>query len=117
MKIQKDRWEEEFDAEKQNYAKLRPLQGVVIPKFLGEVTHEESCERAILLSDVGRAAMCTPPRALLEVDEFRRLLRQALTACAEFGLFPDDERLDNFHLSDGKNHDCQPRTDGFPVDG
>ncbi|KAM7209877.1 hypothetical protein V8F06_014742 [Rhypophila decipiens] len=57
-KKQKEGWEEEFHMEKAAYARLRPLQGIVIPEFLGEVRCDKT--RAILLSDIGGACLATP---------------------------------------------------------
>jgi len=39
---------------------------------------------------------------MLEPGEFRRLVRQALTALSRFGVLQDDTEVDNFHLTDGR---------------
>lgn len=38
---------------------------------------------------------------MLELGEFRRKVRQALTALSRFGVLQDDTKLDNFHPTDG----------------
>ena len=100
LKKCKEGWDEEFDAEKANYAKLRPLQGVVIPRLFGELTYDN--KRALLLSDLGGTCLSAPEGALLELDDLRRMLRQALTTTSHFRVLQDDVKLDNFHLVNGK---------------
>ncbi|KAK4038136.1 hypothetical protein C8A01DRAFT_48193 [Parachaetomium inaequale] len=101
LKKYKEDWDEEFDAEKAAYAKLQPWQGVVIPRYYGEVRYHQRYRsvHALLLSDIGDACLASPEGALLEMPEFRRLLSQALTALAQFRVQPDDVKLDNIHLA------------------
>ena len=96
MKKQKRDWDEEWETERTTYARLRPLRGVVIPKLFGEIRFENA--PALLLSDLGDACLATPEGSLLEIPEFCRLLRQALSALAQFQVLQDDDKLDNFHL-------------------
>ncbi|KAK3905070.1 hypothetical protein C8A05DRAFT_31116 [Staphylotrichum tortipilum] len=56
LKKLKPKWDDEFDNEKLMYARLRPLQGSVIPVFFGEASLD-GC-RALILSDVGRVTLC-----------------------------------------------------------
>jgi hypothetical protein len=100
LKKHKEGWDEEFETEKAAYAKLRPLQGVVVPKCFGELNYNHS--RALLLSDIGGGCLATPEGALLEVPELRQKLSQALTALAQFKIIQDDIKLDNFHLAGDK---------------
>lgn len=99
LKKQKKNWQEEFDAEKAAYAKLRPLQGTVVPRFFGELQFDNTI--ALLMSDIGNVCLAAPEGGMLELDEFRRLVRQALTALSRFGVLQDDTKLDNFHLTNG----------------
>ncbi|KAH6622676.1 hypothetical protein F5144DRAFT_605223 [Chaetomium tenue] len=96
LKRQKEGWDEEFEMEKAAYAKLKPLQGVFVPQFFGELRYENT--RAILLSDIGGACLATPAGSLLEPPELRRRLNETLTALAEFRILQDDVKLDNFHV-------------------
>jgi len=58
---------------------------------------------------------------MLDLDEFRRLIRQALVAFSRLGVLHDDIKLDNFYLTDGRvmvvdlkiisNENQQPLTD------
>ncbi|KAL2758161.1 hypothetical protein ACRALDRAFT_1074870 [Sodiomyces alcalophilus JCM 7366] len=96
LKQQKEGWDEEFEMEKATYTKLRSLQDVVIPRCFGELKYEN--KRALLLSDIGGACLATAEGGLLEVADFRRMLRQALDALAPFGISQDDNKLDNYHV-------------------
>jgi hypothetical protein len=100
LKRQKESWDDEFEMEKDIYAKLRPLQGTVIPRYFGELRYEN--KRAILLSDIGGAALATPEGLLLEMADFRRMMHQAMSAVAQFGMFHDDIKLDNYHITGDK---------------
>ena len=100
LKKQKKNWEDEFEAEKVAYAKLRLLQGTVVPRLFGELQYGNT--PALLMSDIGGVCLAAPEGGMLELDEFRRLARQALTALSRFGVLQDDTKLDNFHLTDGR---------------
>lgn len=100
LKQQKDNWEEEFEAEKSMYYRLRPIQGQVIPEYYGEVTCEG--RRALLLSDIGGVNLATAEGALREVGVISRLLTEAMNTLGEFGITHDDIKLDNFHLVEDK---------------
>ena len=96
LKSQKRNWGDEFAAEKVAYTKLRPLQGVVVPRLFGEVYFEGTV--ALLMTDIGGIALTEPGAAMLELSEFQRLLGEALDALCDFGVLHDDLKLDNFHL-------------------
>jgi hypothetical protein len=96
LKKQKDGWDEEFETEKATYAKLAPLQDVVIPRCFGQLRYEGT--RALLLSDIGGVCLATPEGGLLDLGDFRRMMRQALDAFLPFGILQDDSKLDNYHL-------------------
>lgn len=100
LKQQKEGWDEEFEAEKGMYAILRPLQDVVIPRYFGEATYED--KRAILLSDIGGAALATPEGLLLEMPDLRRMMHEAVSAISRFGRVNDDCKLDNYHVVGNK---------------
>ncbi|KAG8405523.1 hypothetical protein J3458_022172 [Metarhizium acridum] len=89
-------WDEEFETEKSTYEKIKSLQGVRIPRYYGESKYNGT--RAILLSDIGGACIGDPAGAIWDVQEFRRMMRDALTDLARFGVLPDDIGLENFHL-------------------
>ncbi|KAL2190507.1 hypothetical protein L209DRAFT_184802 [Thermothelomyces heterothallicus CBS 203.75] len=96
LKKQKDGWDEEFETEKATYAKLAPLQDVVIPRCFGQLRYKGT--RALLLSDIGGVCLATPEGGLLDLGDFRRMMRQALDAFLPFGILQDDSKLDNYHL-------------------
>ncbi|OAA41680.1 sulfate permease II [Metarhizium rileyi] len=98
LKTHKKGWDEEFEVEKSTYAAMKDLQGIRIPKYYGELKYNGT--RAILLSDIGGACIGDPAGAILGREEFRRMMNEALTDLARFGVLPDDIRLENFHLVD-----------------
>ncbi len=100
LKRQKKGWAREFNTERAAYERLRPLQGVVIPRYFGEVRYRN--RRTMVLEDIGGESLATPAGMLVKLDEFRRLLFQALNAFAPFRLLHSDTKLDNFHLTGGR---------------
>ncbi|KAF4957889.1 hypothetical protein FGADI_2718 [Fusarium gaditjirri] len=103
LKRQKENWEEEFDHEIVAYNRLRPLQGLTIPKLYGMVQYANT--RALILSDIGGSCIATPGGAVLTEQDIEPLFHQALTSLNEYGICHDDTKLDNFHLvtDDGKD--------------
>lgn len=101
LKKNKDDWEEEFITEKATYEKLRCLQGHVIPINYGQIEYDGA--PALILSDIGGACLAEPEGAVLDEQELRPLLSQALGALASLGISHDDIKLDNFHLV-GQDH-------------
>lgn len=96
LKSQKPDWEEEFDTEKATYTLLQPLQGLVIPRYHGQITYDGT--RALILSDIGGKCIATPEGAVLREEELRPLFEKALKALMDHGVSHDDIKLDNFHL-------------------
>ncbi|KAF4996504.1 hypothetical protein FDECE_12420 [Fusarium decemcellulare] len=103
LKVQKEGWDEEFDLEKAAYEKLRALQGITIPRYLGAAEHDGI--RAMVLSDIGGHCIPTPEGAVLDPEDFKLLLHEALTSLTSHGVSQDDTKLDNFHhvIQDGKD--------------
>ncbi|RMJ05141.1 hypothetical protein CDV36_014195 [Fusarium kuroshium] len=103
LKIEKDGWDEEFDMEKAAYEQLEPMQGIVIPRCYGQIEYDG--KRALILSDIGGYCVATPEGAVLDEEDFRPLLKKALTSISKLGVSHDDNKLDNFHLvtEDGKD--------------
>ncbi|KAF5717571.1 hypothetical protein FMUND_5664, partial [Fusarium mundagurra] len=96
LKRQKENWEEEFDHEIIAYNRLRPIQGLTIPKLYGTIHYANT--RALILSDIGGSSLSTPDGAVLDEQDIEPLLHQALTSLNEYGVCHDDTKLDNFHL-------------------
>lgn len=103
LKIEKEGWDEEFEMEKAAYEQLEPVQGIVIPRFYGQIEYDG--KRALILSDIGGYCVATPEGAVLDEKDFRPLLEKALTSISKLGVSHDDNKLDNFHLvtEDGKD--------------
>ncbi|KAM5350252.1 hypothetical protein ACJ41O_006757 [Fusarium nematophilum] len=103
LKVQKDGWEEQFDSEMAAYEKLRPIQGVGVPKCYGQAAYGGT--RALVLSDIGGNCIATPEGTVLDVKDFQSLIYQALKTLTDLGVSHDDTKLDNFHLvtEDGKD--------------
>lgn len=93
-----ENWDEEFEREKATYALLRPLQGMVIPQFFGEIRYDNT--KALLLLDIEGTCLAAPEGGLLELEDLRRLLNEAFATLAPFRILQDDVKLDNFHLVD-----------------
>jgi RIO-like serine/threonine protein kinase len=100
LKRQKKGWAREFNTEKVAYERLRPLQGVVIPRYFGEVRFRN--RRTMVMSDIGGESLAAPQGMLVQLDEFRRLLFQALNSFAPFGITHGDNKLDNYHVTGDK---------------
>lgn len=100
LKAQKIPWYDEFDLEKATYARLRPLQGTVIPELFGEVSYRGN--RALLLSDIRGASADSPEGCLMDVAQFGRAVRECMAAVAKFGVTQDDVKLDNYHVVGAK---------------
>ncbi|KAK3298567.1 uncharacterized protein B0H64DRAFT_385520 [Chaetomium fimeti] len=96
LKEQKPDWDEEFENEKRMYARLRTLQGSVIPICFGEASVEG--RRALVLSDVGRITLCDPPSLERDRDEMANMIDDAFRAITKLGVEHGDIKLDNFHL-------------------
>ncbi|KAF4499202.1 hypothetical protein FAGAP_4633 [Fusarium agapanthi] len=96
LKRQKENWEEEFDHEIVAYNRLRPIQGLTIPKLYGTIQYANT--RALILSDIGGSSLSTPEGSVLDEQAMEPLLHQALTSLNEYGVCHDDTKLDNFHL-------------------
>ncbi|EXL71706.1 hypothetical protein FOPG_12590 [Fusarium oxysporum f. sp. conglutinans race 2 54008] len=96
LKRQKENWEEEFDHEVIAYNRLRPIQGLTIPKLYGKIQYANT--RALILSDIGGSGLSIPDGAVLDEQDIEPLLHQALSSLNEYGVCHDDTRLDNFHL-------------------
>ncbi|KAK2125558.1 hypothetical protein NOF04DRAFT_1347392 [Fusarium oxysporum II5] len=89
-------WKEEFDHEVVAYSRLRPIQGLTIPKLYGTIQYAKT--RALILSDIGGSSLSTPDGAVLDEQDIEPLLHQALISLNEYGVCHVDTKLDNFHL-------------------
>ncbi|RTE73404.1 hypothetical protein BHE90_012173 [Fusarium euwallaceae] len=92
--------DELMDTEIRAYERLKPVQGVVVPVYYGQVRCNGS--RSIIVQDVGGTSLREPEGMLLELDEFVRLLEECYTALISFGVNLEDSQLGNFILVDGK---------------
>lgn len=79
------------------YEKLRPLQGTLIPRCLGEGTREGT--RALVLSEVEGVQACRQKKPWLEPAELQRRLESAFRQLEELGLGYGDLKLDNFLIA------------------
>lgn len=93
MQKQGDEYEEEmetqnFDNEVNAYARLKPLQGVVVPKLYGQVRLDG--KRALLLQNVGGVSLGDPGGATLGLKDLVDKLLAAYGALAAFSGLHDD---------------------------
>lgn len=103
LKKRKPDWDEEFANEVYMYAKLRPLQGLVIPVCYGQVSCGRGSVPALVLSDTGGVELCDPKAGGLPIERMSNLLRELFKALASHGVDHGDIKLDNFHLVGGPN--------------
>lgn len=96
LKTRKKGWDEEFETEKQMYARMRALQGHGIPILYGEAAHEG--DPALVLSDVGGVPLYHDACLELDVYDVTKLLEDALRPIIAFGVEYADAKLDNFRL-------------------
>ena len=82
------------------YARLRSLQGHVIPVYYGEVQCEDA--PAIIMEEVQGEVPFGQEKPFLPLDEFRRRLEVLLEALRSFGVMVDDVKLANNLLLDDK---------------
>ena len=52
------------------YAKLRPLQGAVVPRLFGELQYNNI---KALISDIGSVCLAAPEGSMLKLDKFSPL--------------------------------------------
>lgn len=100
LKRRKIGWETEFENEKAVYARLRPLQGAVIPIYYGEARCENT--PAIVIQDVKGDLPFRQEKPFLSFDGFRQRLEVAYDALRSFGVMTDDNKLANIILVSDK---------------
>ncbi|KAK4156608.1 lipopolysaccharide core heptose(II) kinase RfaY [Chaetomidium leptoderma] len=97
---EKEIMEEYFDIEIKAYTRLKPLQGVVIPRFYGCVRYNGT--RAMILEHLGGISLASPEGAMLRLEELSTLLQPCFRALHAFDVHQDDSNLSNFQLVDGR---------------
>ncbi|QUC23418.1 uncharacterized protein UV8b_07659 [Ustilaginoidea virens] len=100
LKMCKKNWDKEFEVEKSTYKALEIIQGTRIPNFYGELKYNG--KKAILISDIGGVCLGDPAGAVLEIPDFLDLMKEALTDLGRFHIQPDDIKLNNFRLVNGR---------------
>jgi len=98
LKKRKEGWDEEFENETRIYARLRELQGTVIPICYGLVVCGKQPVPALVLSDIGGHELYQPDAGAIPKDQLAKLLRDAFEALARYGVGHGDLKLDNLHL-------------------
>jgi tRNA A-37 threonylcarbamoyl transferase component Bud32 len=105
LKREMDDHPRSFDMERAVYERLRPLQGRVVPRLLGQIEYDGG--RALVLDDIGGVCLADPSGGMVMLEkgderrrgeELGRLLGEALVELAAKGVSHDDTKLDNFHL-------------------
>jgi hypothetical protein len=90
-------WHDEFNHEIQMYDRLKPIQGVVVPRYYGVATVEEG-KRALVLSDIGGRQLAKVSYADISFDELKGMVKSAVAAIFRLGIFPADANLVNCHV-------------------
>jgi hypothetical protein len=91
--------QEYFDTERAAYTRLKPLQGVVIPRMYGSLHYHGT--RALMLDYLDGVSLPTPEGGTLELEELSALLQGCYRALDAFGVQQDDSNLSNFLLVGG----------------
>lgn len=81
-----------------NYARLRELQGTIIPICYSLVVCYEQQVPALVLSDIGGCELYQSEACAIPKDRLAKLLRDAFEALARCGVGHGDLKLDNLHL-------------------
>ncbi|VUC36983.1 unnamed protein product [Clonostachys rosea] len=89
-------WMSNFDTEILAYEKLKDLQGITIPKFLGRTTCNG--QQAMLIQDIPGSYLSNPEGATLTYDEVRDLLEQCYKELADYDAIQTDPSTRNFVL-------------------
>ncbi|KAK0753515.1 hypothetical protein B0T18DRAFT_434257 [Schizothecium vesticola] len=92
--------DEDFDAELKAYRLMKPIQGLVIPKFFGHVRCNG--RRAMILEHLPGIQMSSPEGATLKMNELAALLLPCFRAMHPFRVQYGDANLSNFVLVDGR---------------
>jgi hypothetical protein len=95
-KLKRD-WDDEFDAEKEAYSKLEPLQGDHIPIFYGEAEYEGT--RAFILSEVDGVVSYLQSHPPLPRGGFQRRVEATYEKLGVFNFSYDDANLGNILLT------------------
>lgn len=89
-----------FDTEVKAYDRLRPVQGVVVPRCYGVCRYDGT--RALLLEQLGGVSLASPPGLTLKLEDLAEMLKVCYRALHAFGVQPDDPQPGNFQLLEGK---------------
>lgn len=89
-----------FDTEVQAYDRLKPVQGVAIPRCYGSLQYNGA--RALILEHVGGVLLASPEGSTLKLEAQCDLLQVCYRVLHSFGVHHDDPQLGNFQLVDGK---------------
>ena len=85
-----------FDTELKAYNRLRPLQGIVVPRCFGVAWYKDT--RALVLADVGGHSLATPEAGTLTLEQLSAMLQECYRALHAFGVHQDDSLPGNFVL-------------------
>lgn len=95
LKMLKPDWDDEFSNEKEMYKRLEPLQGRIIPSFLGDATYRG--RPSILVSYIeGILPYEQDINSPMTMEEFRSKVEVSLRELKFFGVSYSDMKLGNF---------------------
>ncbi|KAL4925819.1 uncharacterized protein BDV17DRAFT_270997 [Aspergillus undulatus] len=106
VKKMKEGWEQEFRTEIATYKYLRPIQGIIIPRFYGEAIYDGS--PALVVAVVDGITLSQVARAIYTqhhypIANLRGQIEEALYTLWQYGVEYLDGKLDNlFLLKDGR---------------
>ncbi|OAQ96728.1 hypothetical protein LLEC1_07716 [Akanthomyces lecanii] len=99
LKSRKPNWDDEFANEKEMYRRLKPLQGHIMPRFLGDAEFHNV--PSIVLSRLEGIPLYKQDPTAMSAEDFEPQLEAILRAFTSFGVIYDDPKLDNFLVVDG----------------
>ena len=82
-----------FDVELKAYDRLKPLQGVVIPTYYGQLYYNGT--RALIVEYLEGLSLSSPEGATLRLEELSTLLQPCYRVLHAFGVHYDDPNLSN----------------------
>lgn len=88
---------ESFLAEQRAYERLRPLQGIVVPRLYGTVRYNG--QDALLLQYIPGPTLADSEGAIMTVDEAFSLLQRSYSSMTDLGATQEDAQLRNFILN------------------
>lgn len=93
-------WDNAFANEKDTYKRLKPLQGRIMPHFVGSAEFDKL--PSIVLSRLEGTPLCKQGPIALPAEDLEPQLEVILRAFTKFEVVYDDPKLDNLLVANGR---------------